>query len=313
MDNPYSQYTTPGTFPSSLSSSRFSSDNPLDSVDVHTDAPIPTLLLPVLHTSTRVTSTSDVDPYASFTTPGTTASLPSNFRGTAKRTIDQTGRHSRGRKLPTLEKRGDMLNLYDQLVKEGRVRKTQLIKVVAHRSCVGYDVAWRTINKRAVYEAALDWVGKSLEERRQKCKGGRKKRKAGRGVKFIQAISQGKYPRAEEQVYNKFVLWRKDGKKVKSRMLRRAMRVAVEGHYGITSFTGSQGWVRRFMKRHNIVFRRRQFNLIFRGVPFLFFIFVVLCRTGTTRRKRAWQNSPTVFAISSAPSELFVSRRSLRQ
>ena len=69
--------------------------------------------------------------------------------------------------------------------------------------------------RRAVYEAALDWDGKSLEERRQKSKGGRKKRKAGRGVKFIQTISRGKYPLAEDQVYNKFVQWRKDGKKVK--------------------------------------------------------------------------------------------------
>lgn len=40
-------------------------------------------------------------------------------------------------------------------------------------------------------------------------------------------------------------------------MLRRDMRLAVQAHYGKTSFTASQGWVRRFMKRHNIVFRRR--------------------------------------------------------
>jgi hypothetical protein len=253
MDDPYSQYITPGTFPSSLSSSPFSSDTSLDSVDVHAGGPIPSLLHPLLHTSTRISSSSTVDPYAHYITPGTTPSSSI----TRKRKEAQIGRHSRGRKLPTLEKRGDMLNLYDQLVREGRVKKTQLIKTVAHRSCVGYDVAWRTINKRAVYEAALDWDGKSLEERRQKSKGGRKKRKAGRGVKFIQTISRGKYPLAEDQVYNKFVQWRKDGKKVKSKMLRRVMRIAVQDHYGITSFTGSQGWVRRFMKRHNIVFRRR--------------------------------------------------------
>ena len=226
-----------------------------------------------------------------------------------KRKVAQIGRHTRGtrgRKLPTLEKRGEIIVKYDKLALTG-VKKTNLISTVAFQMCVGYHVAWRTINKRAVYEEALGWVGKTMEERTMRSKGGRKKRKAGRGVKFIQAVSNGKYPLAEAKVFAQFTSYRKAGKKVKSRMVRRDMRVAVLEHYGITSFTGSQGWIRRFMKRHNIVFRRR-FLLCATYASFLFLVLAI----GTTRRKRAWLSWRPVFATSSAPFALFVSRLSIR-
>ena len=86
-----------------------------------------------------------------------------------------------------------MIVAYDKLLEAG-VRK-RLIHKVAIKACVKYHVAWRTITNRGVYEDALGWLGKSIEQRTKRAKGGRKKKRAGRGVKFFQSsLSKAKTP-----------------------------------------------------------------------------------------------------------------------
>ena len=72
-----------------------------------------------------------------------------------------------------------MIVAYDKLMEAG-VRK-RLIHQVANKACVKYHVAWRTINNRGVYEEALGWVGKSIEQRnaQREQRGGERRRRPG--------------------------------------------------------------------------------------------------------------------------------------
>jgi hypothetical protein len=95
--------------------------------------------------------------------------------------------------------------------------------------------------------------------------GGRGKRAAGRGLyHFISLEGRrgAKFPLAEEQT----ITWCRqkrvrDGLKLTTRMLRSKMRACVRAHYGAdTGFKASTGWVKRFMARHGLTWRRRNDN-----------------------------------------------------
>lgn len=112
----------------------------------------------------------------------------------------------------------------------------------------------------------LGWKGRSLEERQAKNKGGAGRKTAGRGVKSASTtfrrgvpIHPAKYPTAEKQVIHWFTQQRtEEGVRMTSRILRNKMKECVINHYPwAEEFKASKGWFRRFMRRHNLAFRRR--------------------------------------------------------
>lgn len=162
-----------------------------------------------------------------------------------------------GRKVPTLEKRGRIIQAFDALEREGQTKG--LYARVSEKEKVNEWVVRQCINKRGKYEEALKWVEKTWEQRGKRCKGGRGNKKAGRGVKIIQpGISKAKYPMAESQLLTRFIEARQtNGARVRFQWVKTEMKRAVEEHYPSAVFSGSTGWFRRWMKRHNIVYRRR--------------------------------------------------------
>jgi hypothetical protein len=179
------------------------------------------------------------------------------------------GANSR-RKGTNYELRAKVIAYYDSL-DEAEPRKSRLWKTakkwhLPHGNHGDTISSWLTPLFR---QQVAQGVGRAISDYapdsgKVKNLGGRGKRAAGRGVfhLVLEGRRGAKFPDAEIQT----ITWCrdrrvKDGLKLTTRMLRAKMLACVRGHYGHdTGFKASPGWVKRFMARHGLTWRRRNDN-----------------------------------------------------
>jgi hypothetical protein len=78
---------------------------------------------------------------------------------------------------------------------------------------------------------------------------------------FLQGRRSAKYPLAENQTITWCREQRKKGNKLTTRIVRVKMAACVKNHYGPnTGFKASSGWMKRFMGRYGLTWRRRNDN-----------------------------------------------------
>ena len=97
------------------------------------------------------------------------------------------------------------------------------------------------------------------EAQQARAKGGAGVRAPGRGAFVLRGRRPAEFEKAEAQL----IIWcrqvRKDGKRLGSQAVRREMRKFASAHYGeaAKSFKASRGWLKRFMNRYKLTWRRR--------------------------------------------------------
>jgi hypothetical protein len=179
------------------------------------------------------------------------------------------GMHSR--KSASYEKKAKTIALYDSLpfqrpgrgVYMARCQRVAEAMKVHSKHTVS---SWLSPSHRAKVEAA---VGRPIADYAPSAlckiinKGGRGKKAAGRAVFHVLLNGRrgAKYPAAETQT----ILWcreqRKKGNKLTTRIMRVKMMQCTAHHYGEgTGFKASAGWVKRFMARYGLTWRRRNDN-----------------------------------------------------
>jgi hypothetical protein len=177
------------------------------------------------------------------------------------------GSHSR--KVADVEKKAYTIAYFDSLPRMTPQGKKVSYKDRLTLAAVHNHVhSWNTVAKWVTQRSRLGVravVGRPISDfiRKIRYKGGRGKRAAGRRVFSIILFGRrvAKYPLAEEQT----ILWcrkqRKQGHKLTTRVARIKMFQCVKHHYGEdTGFKASAGWMKRFMGRYGLTWRRRNDN-----------------------------------------------------
>jgi hypothetical protein len=163
------------------------------------------------------------------------------------------------------EQKGRILIAIDE-ARESEIPKTQVFASVSKALREKIETVRACERDRDNIEHVLQWAGKSLADRKQKNKGGAGKKTPGRGVKSAPRegrrgtpVRNAKYELAERKVFEWFAGQRVEGNRVTSRLIRVEMKLAVQVFYPVDGikFRASMGWFRRFMRRHNLSFRRR--------------------------------------------------------
>ena len=108
-------------------------------------------------------------------------------------------------------------------------------------------------NHRAAREYDLDESTiRGWRKNKSQLEEGPKTKRANRGPK------EGKHPELEQAVFDWFEARRQSGYNVSRLAIRfRALRLAKSGKFPAESFTASQGWCTRFMKRNQLSLRQR--------------------------------------------------------
>ena len=126
---------------------------------------------------------------------------------------------------------------------------------------------WISASGRAKIEACLD--GHKISEYAPGCKpinkGGRGKRAPGRGVKhlILRGRQGAKYKESEEHLIRWCRAQRKRGAKLTTRLVRAQMFFFTRNLYPLSArinFKASAGWMKRFMGRYGLTWRRRNDN-----------------------------------------------------
>jgi hypothetical protein len=128
----------------------------------------------------------------------------------------------------------------------------------------GTVAKWVTAEGRALISAMIfpHNIADYANGKKPKNKGGRGKRAPGRGLyrQKLPGRRACKYPLSEEQTLVWCRALRKRGSKLTTRLVRAKMLFFTRNHYGDVPFKASGGWMKRFMGRYGLTWRRRNDN-----------------------------------------------------
>jgi hypothetical protein len=169
------------------------------------------------------------------------------------------------RNRPSLQRKVAAIKKYDELKKCGVGKTAEKLRVEAGAECreIPKNLE-RWLRKRHTIEAAAAENPVALNAA-GKHKGGRGKKKRAR-ARRVGEVRGAKYPQEERTVLAWIQSLRSQGLRVKARMVRAHMRVEVEDSRPLVvgpryrPFKASSGWLKRFMKRHRLCWRRRNNN-----------------------------------------------------
>ena len=181
------------------------------------------------------------------------------------------------------EVKASSVALYDSLVRKRDTNKTTkeavMIQVVHQRHLTSADVLSKWISQNGRNQISAIIAPASISDYLHgapKSKGGRGKQAPGRYVfSTLKGRRNAKFLAAEQQLFRWFADVRKKGGRVTTKRLRQKMRVFVREHYvdennslhaAAKRFKASAGWIKRFLARYNLGWRRRN-DSAYKSVP----------------------------------------------